>query len=134
MVGNARKAGSLALLIAMAIQGVTPDDLDLASGRIIRLVQAGWAGPRPGREGTAPSGLTISGDRGHSAPRENGPTISPGVASPVRVADRVRTILHALPARTFLGTTRSDPGTPRPCAAVAPWADGLIVPPCRLNC
>jgi hypothetical protein len=135
-MGRARRsmrAGYSILLVAMAIQGLTPDQSDLASSRLLRLVLSGLAGSRSDG-GPAPSSIPTPRGQDDGVPGEICATVAAGVASRVRLDTGGPPHVHVLPVGILDHLTRSALHPLRRPRVVAWGADGLIPSLCRFRC
>jgi hypothetical protein len=121
------------LLFATAIQGLTPDQSDLASPRLLRLVLSTLLDSESDC-GRAPTSIPIPSGEEDGVPREFFSTLGPD-ATP-----RVRPGTHRLPCVDILAVGLLDrPASPathslRRPDAVACGADRLILSLCRFQC
>jgi hypothetical protein len=123
MVRRARSISGLLLLVAVAIQGITPDPHDLASLNALRLLFPDITEP-------------CSADGNDESPND----VCGSVQLEMHLAIRKRTDLRALPFIGFLTTAHSIPLTAHAThllpSALVPNArlGDLIHSLCRLNC
>ncbi len=128
--GRLRRAGYRALLVAMAIQGLTPDSGDLASSWLLRLVASGPA-DAPAEDG-APAPIH-RGDQ-HDLPGAIGPAIAAKSLPRGRLDDGGRIGLHFLSASPLARPGRSAPRSLDPPGVVPPESDERLSSLCRFRC
>ena len=132
--GRTTRAGYWVLLVAMAIQGLTPDDGNLASSWLFRLVSAG-TGRRHGRGRRASSMPTpLRGGDDDGLPGEWCRTVAAEAALRGRLDVGSRLCLQFLPAGLLERPARSAPRSPHPPGLIRHGPDGLILSLCRFLC
>jgi hypothetical protein len=127
-------AGLRILLVAMAIQGLTPDRGDLASSRLLQLVASGLVDCESADSGSAPSSIPIPRDWDDGLPGVLGSTLVASAALRTHLDTGGRPALHFLPAGLLNQLIRSVPRSLRPAGIVVRGPDGLIVSICRFLC
>jgi hypothetical protein len=122
------RAGYWILLIAMAVQGLTPDYSNLASSLRFRLVCSGLADsggctplPFPRGDLDGVPGEVCGEASAHDAPR-------------VRLDADGRPCVRFLPGGLLDRPGRSAPLSSLPPGVVLRWPDGLIISLCRFVC
>ena len=134
MDGRSTWAGYRILLVAMAIQGLTPDYANLASSRLSRLVASGWT-TRPAADvGRVPSSAPIPRDDQDDGPGEICSRVT--VESPLRVRLDAggRRCIHFLSIVPFERPSRWAPRAFDPTGGDSRGSQGLIARLCRFVC
>jgi hypothetical protein len=128
------RAGYWILLVAMAIQGLTPDGSNVASSWLLRLVTAGLADSWVAGGGPAPSHTPIPrGDHG-DVPGEIGSLARAGAALRIRLETGVRPCVDFLPVSLLDRLPRPALGSCDPPGTAMRGSDGLIPSLCRFLC
>jgi hypothetical protein len=125
--GRLTRAGYWVLLVAMAVQGLTPDDGNLASSLLLRLVSAGPAGDMALHDDASSLPPPLHGGDENGVPGAFCRTVAVGGALRVRLDDGTRTRLPFLPAGLLDRPNRSAPRSilaPGP----VPLAPGGLIP------
>jgi hypothetical protein len=122
------RVGYPIVLIAMAIQGLTPDYSNLASSMLFRLVCSGLADPG----GCTP--LPIPRGDQDGVPGEVCGEASGRDVTRVRLDDDGRPCLRFLPVDLLDRPGRSAPLSSLPPGVVMRWPYGLIISLCRFVC
>jgi hypothetical protein len=119
------------LLIAMALQGLTPDCSNLASSMLLRLVSSGLAESRAA-DGCTP--LPIPRGDQDGIPGEVCGEASDRDATRVRLDADGRPCVRFLPVGLLDQLSRSAPLSSLLTSVVLRWPDGLNAPFCRFLC
>jgi hypothetical protein len=122
------------LLIAMAIQGLTPDYSNLASSWLLRLVTSGSADSRAADGGSAPLPTPVPRGDHDGIPGEVCAEASDRDAPRVRVGAGDRPGAPFLPVGPLDRPSRSAPRPSIPPGVVTRGSDGLIPSLCRFLC
>jgi hypothetical protein len=127
------RAGSWFLLIAMAVQGLTPDCSNLASSMLLRLVSSGLADSRAAGGCTS---LPIPRGDHDEIPGEVCGEASDRDATRVQLDADGRPCIRFLPVGLLDRPGRSAPlSSPSlPPGVVMRWPDDLIISLCRFVC
>ena len=128
------KAGYRILLIAMAIQGLTPDRCDLASSWLLRLVHSGLFDPLPADGRSTPSPIPNPRGQDDGVPGESVLTVVADVTRCVRFNTGERPCVHHLPVGLLDRHPRSAPHSPRPPGVIVRRSKGLLLSLCRFDC
>jgi hypothetical protein len=128
--GRSIGTGVRVLLVAAMIQGITPDDGDLASSWLLRFMARVSAGGRAADHGRMPPRRD---DRG-GAPGELCPPATLGAAAGVRHDAGGRTGGHFLPVGLLERPGRSASGPLAPTNRPRRGSRGLIPSLCRFRC
>ena len=132
--GRSTRAGYRVLLVAMAIQGLTPDDGNLASSWLFRLVSAGPAGGMVAGGDASSMPTPLRGGDDDGLPGEWCRTVAAEAALRGRLDVGSRLCLPFLPAGLLERPTRSAPRSPHPLGLIRHGPHGLIPSLCRFLC
>ena len=127
-------AGIAILLVAAAIQGLTPDRDDLASSRILRLLETTRVSPRATGGNPAPTPISIPHDQDHGIPGEISGKVVPRVALRARLDDDIRSSDPLLPPGYLEPPIPSSLHPLPPPRAASRGPVDLIGSLCRLLC
>jgi hypothetical protein len=128
------RAGCCILLVAMAIQGLTPDQLNLASSWLLRLVLAEMVDSPSADGDRAPSQTPSPLGQEDGAPDEIVSTVVHNATPRVRIDSDRWLPFDALPVDIRERPTRSALHSLHPPGVVVQGSDGLILSLCRLIC
>lgn len=132
--GRLTRAGYWVLLVAMAIQGLTPDDGNLASSLLLRLVSAGPADGTARRGDASSMPPPLHGGDDDDLPGEFCRTAAAGNVLRARLDDGVRLRLPFLSAGLLDRQNRSAPCSSLALGLVPRAPDGLIPSLGRFRC
>lgn len=122
------------LLIAMAIQGLTPDHFDLASPWLLRLVTSEPVDGGTAGSGPAPTSLPIPGGQDGGVPGAICATSTLDLVTRDRLDPDGRPCLHGQPS-PFLGWWRRSTSPACRLPGLSPrGSEGLIPALCRFLC
>jgi hypothetical protein len=128
------RAGYGILLVAMAIQGITPDHVDLASARLLRLVTHGLAGSRCADTDCAPRHIPIPHDQDDRSPGEIRLTVVTNAAPRTRLDGGTRPSIYRLSPGLPESLARWILYSLQPAEKVQRSPQELILSLCRLTC
>jgi hypothetical protein len=128
------RAGYRVLLIATAIQGLTPDYGNLASSCLLRLVTSGSADSRAADRVPPPRSTPVPGGDHDGVPGEVCSTIAPHAALRARLDTGGRPCVRFLPVGFLDRLSRPAPRSLDPPGVVIRGPDGLIPVLCRFLC
>jgi hypothetical protein len=132
--GPSTRAACCILLVAMAIQGLTPDQLNLSSSWLLRLVLA-ESGDSPSADGDhAPTQIPSPLGQDDGASGEIVSTVVHVATPRVRIDCDRWFPFNALPVGLRVRPTRSALHSLHPPGVVVQGSDGLILSLCRLTC
>jgi hypothetical protein len=127
-------AGYRILLVAMAIQGVTPDCDNLVSSRLLRLIASGWTGGPAADGASTPMQTPIPPDDGDGDPGLFCSKVAAGCALRVRLDTGDRRFIHFIPIHFLERSSRSVPRPFDPPGVALRGSDSLYACLCRFLC
>jgi hypothetical protein len=127
-------AGYRVLLVATAIQGLTPDHGSLASPWLLRLVTSGWPGGRAADGGPAPMPTPISSGDHDGVPGEVCSAVAAKSSLRARLDTGERLCIQLIPIGLIERPSRTVPRRPYPTGEIWRGSDGLIPALCRFVC
>jgi hypothetical protein len=128
------RAGYRILLVAIAIQGLTPDHASLASTWLLRCVALGSPDHWAADDGAAPMPTPIHAGDHDVVPGEFCSNMSAESSLRVRLDTGGRLSIHLIPIGLLERPNRSDPRSPCPIGVVRWGFGGLIRSLCRFLC
>jgi hypothetical protein len=128
------RAGCRILLVAIAIQGLTPDHASLASTWLLRCITLGSPGHWAADDGAAPMPTPIHGGDHDVVPGESCSNVAAESSLRVRFDTGGRLCIHVIPISLLERPNRSDFRSPCPIGVVRWGSDGLIRSLCRFLC
>jgi hypothetical protein len=128
------RAGYRILLVAIAIQGLTPDRASLASTWLLRCVALGSPDHWAVGDGAAPLPTPTHGGEQDVAPGVFCSNVTTGSSLRVRLDTGGRFCIHLIPIGLLEWPSRSDSRSRCPTGVVWWGSDALIHSLCRLRC
>jgi hypothetical protein len=127
-------AGYRIVLLAMAIQGLTPDSASLASPSLLRIVTSASVDGLAAGEGSSSMPKPLHGSEDGGVAAVICQPVEAESAPCVRRDDDRRLSIPILAAGLFDRPIRSAPRSVRSRGLVQRWPDGLIPTLCRFLC